>query len=71
MIGWNESYNWTYEEFKKVVITALEIDDKESVNLDCEHASYDNMKQIVSWAEERGYHAEMSDSRETVRVWKS
>ena len=26
MIGWNESYNWTYEQFKKVVITSLEID---------------------------------------------
>lgn len=70
MIGWNESYNWTYEEFKKVVITALEIEEKKSVNLDCEHASYENMKQIVAWAEERGYRTEISDNRESVKIQK-
>lgn len=70
MIGWNESYNWTYEQFKNVVITSLEIDSAEYVNLDCEHASYSNMEQIVKWAEERGYHAEISSNREVVKVWK-
>lgn len=70
MLGWNESYNWTKEEFKKVVITSLEINEEKYVNLDCEHASYSNMKEIVGWAEERGYQAKINDNRDSVRVWK-
>jgi len=70
MIGWNENYNWTYKQFKKVVITSLEIDDDEYVNLDCEHASYSNMEQIVEWAKKHGYHAEISNNLERVKVWK-
>jgi len=70
MIGWNEGYNWTYEQFCKVVVVGFEANGEKRMNLDCEHSSYENMKQIVSWAEERGYHAEISDDRETVSVWK-
>lgn len=70
MIGYIEAYNWTYEQFKEVVITSLEINEDEYVNLDCEHASYDNMKQIVAWAEERGYRAAISSNLELVKIWK-
>ncbi len=62
--------DWTYYDFKKVVITALEIDDLEYVKLDCNYNTYDNMKQIVAWAEERGYHAEISSNKEIIKVWK-
>lgn len=70
MIGWNENYNWTYEQFCKVVVVDFEANGEKRMNLDCEHSSYENMEQIVSWAEERGYHAEISENRETVSVWK-
>ena len=69
MIGWNENFNWTHDQFCDVVTKAFNSGDTR-INLDCEHASYDNMKEMVKWAEEKGYHAEITSNRETVVVWK-
>lgn len=69
MIGWSEDYNWTYEQFYNVCISSLE-NGSDCMNLDCEHSSYENMEEIVEWANSHGYKAEISDTRESVRVWK-
>ena len=61
--------NWSYKEFKKVVITALEIEDKKVVNLDVEHSDRNNMIQIINWAEAHGYNAEIIND-DTIKVWK-
>lgn len=61
--------NWSYKEFKKVVITALEIDDKEFINLDVEYSDRQNMNDIIRWAEKHGYKAVEIDS-DTIKVCK-
>lgn len=69
MIGWHEGYNWTYEQFKKAVITALEIEDEQYVTLDVSHSDRKNMDDIIHWAKELGYSAE-ERSVDIIRVWK-
>lgn len=70
MIGWNEDYEWTYENFHNVIVTAFNINGETRINLDCEHSSYDNMLEIVAWAQNDGYHAEIDSNKETVQIWK-
>ena len=48
MVGWNSSFDWSYEEYKKVVGNAFLKDDV--VVLDTEHSSYLNEREIVTWA---------------------
>lgn len=69
MIGWHEGYNWTYEQFKRVVITALEIEDEQYVSLDVEHSDRKNMDDIICWAKENGYQAKEVNC-DTIKVWK-
>lgn len=69
MIGWYEGYNWTYEQFKRVVITALEINNKQYISLDVEHSDRKNMDDIIQWSKELGYKAEERTS-DIIRVWK-
>lgn len=69
MIGWHEGYNWTYDQFKRVVITALEIEDKQYISLDVEHSDRKNMDDIIFWARENGYQAKEVNC-DTIRVWK-
>lgn len=66
MIGWNPSYNWTHEQFLNA-IKDLE-NGHSSVCLDTEHADEPNEKQIVAWAEELGYKAEVLDWGESIKV---
>lgn len=70
MIGWHEGYNWTHDQFKRVVITALEIEDKQCVSLDVEHSDRKNMNDIIHWAKERGYQAEEASGGDIIRVRK-
>ena len=69
MIGWHEGYNWTYYDFKRVVITALEINDEQYVTLDVEHSDRKNMDDIIRWAKELGYKAE-ERSVDFIRIYK-
>ena len=62
---------WTYREFKRVVITALEIEDRDSVKLDCGKSTADNISQVVKWAEQHGYHAVVSSNKEIVTVHRT
>lgn len=68
MIGWHERYNWTYDQFKKVVITVLEIEGEQCVSLDVEHSDRKNMNDIIYWAKERGYQAEEMSGGDIIRV---
>lgn len=61
--------NWTYYEFKKVVITSLEIEDKKVVHLDVEHSDRANMVEIIDWAGFHGYNAEIIND-DVIKVWK-
>ena len=49
MLNWNESYNWTKEQFTSVLDKA-EINRRETLGLDTEHCSYQNEQEIVMWA---------------------
>lgn len=69
MIGWHEGYNWTYEQFKRSVITALEIDGSDYVSLDVSHSDRKNMDDIICWAKELGYQA-LERSLDIIRVCK-
>ena len=68
MVGWNSSYNWSYEEYRNVVGNAFIKDD--TVTLDTEHSDHLNEKQIVAWAEKDGYKAEILESGERIRISK-
>ena len=68
MVGWNPSYNWSYEEYRNVVDKAFINDD--TVTLDTEHSDHLNEQQIVAWAEKDGYKAEILDSGERIRISK-
>lgn len=68
MIGWNEGYNWTYENFKEAIVS-LEMDNEQYVSLDVEHSDRKNMDDIIQWAKELGYKAE-EKSMDIIRIWK-
>lgn len=73
---WNEGYNWTKEELRNVLESSLSVssigkDHLLEVTLDTEHSDYANMKDIVRWAKEMGYEAEISLCREKVHVSKN
>lgn len=70
MIGWNPNYNWTYDQFKKVVDDDLVKGKKNSICLDTEHSDYHNEEQIKAWARDLGYCAEILDGGERIRVYK-
>ncbi len=70
MTGWNESYNWTHAEFTNVVTKALVTENKDVVCLDTEHTDHNNELQIVAWAEQMGYNAEILNSGDTIKVYK-
>lgn len=57
MIGWNENYNWTYEQFKKVITKEFLENNSERISLDVEHSDRKNMDDIILWAKEMGYNA--------------
>ena len=41
--------NWTHEEIRNVVITAMEIRKEKCIHLDVEHADAANIKMIVNY----------------------
>ena len=69
MIGWNPSYNWTYDAFMNVMHTSFVVEKRESVYLDVEHSDRKNMDDIIRWAKEMGYHAE-EKNMDIIKVWK-
>ena len=69
MIGWNPSYNWTYDEFVDVMRTSFVVEKRNSVCLDVEHSDRKNMDDIIRWAKDMGYNAE-EKNMDTIRVWK-
>ena len=68
MSGWHEGYNWTYEQFKRAVTRAFEVNNEQYVSLDVEHSDRKNMDDIIQWANELGYKAE-ERSLDIIRVW--
>ena len=61
---------WTKEEVRRVVITALEIEQKPRVHLDVERANDGNILNIINWCKAMGYKAEEIPQSESVRVEK-
>lgn len=70
MIDWNIGYNWTHDEFTKVVDNSLVKQNKKSICLDTEHVDFHNEEQIIAWAKERGYKAERLSGGDKIRVYK-
>lgn len=66
---WNESFNWTHEEFDNAIEQAFVIEKRSSVCLDVEHSNRRNMDDIIRWAKEAGYNAE-EKNMDTIRIWK-
>jgi hypothetical protein len=62
--------NWTHEEIRNVVITAMEIRKEKCIHLDVEHADAANIKMIVNYCKELGYNAESRDFAEDVKIWR-
>lgn len=62
--------NWTYEETKKTILTALVVDGKDSVSLDVSRSDWRNTQEVAAWARQLGYDAEADDASESVRVRK-
>ena len=67
---WNESYNWTHEEFDNAIKQAFNVENRTSVCLDVEHSDRRNMDDIIRWAKEAGYAAEEKHGGDTIRIWK-
>lgn len=70
MTGWNESYNWTREQFEKVIMREFVEKGSERISLDVEHCDRKNMDDIIIWAKERGYYA-FEKNVDTIVVNKS
>lgn len=70
MLGWNEGYNWTHEELRNVLESSFGKEHLSEVTLDTEHSDYANVKDIVRWAKEMGYEAEILLCGEKVHVSK-
>ena len=70
MVGWNPSYNWTHEDFKRVISQTFDVEKQNSICLDTEHSDYKNEQDIVAWANELGYGAEVLNSGDSIRVYK-
>lgn len=68
MLNWNESYNWTREEYYNAIQTA-KAENKPFVNLDTEHSSASNERELVRWANEDGYRAEINERSECVKIY--
>lgn len=62
-------FNWTYEEFIMAITKAFEVDKLQCIDLDVERCDSNNMKSIIFWAKQRGYHAEDINS-DIIRVYK-
>ena len=67
MLNWNESYNWTHDDYAKAIRNAKS-ESKSSVNLDTEHCSASNERELVRWATEDGYKAEIDTRNECVKI---
>ena len=68
MLNWNESCNWTREEYYRAIETAKS--NKEVVvNLDTEHSSAYNERELVRWAKEDGHRAEINRRSECVKIY--
>lgn len=60
--------NWTKEQVRRAIAEAFYVEKRSSVALDCEHADYHNIKDIIRWAKEMGFYAEEHPHSETVVV---
>ena len=69
MVGWNPSYNWSYDELKKTIEQCFGMEKENYIHLDVEHSDSKNINDIISWAKQLGYEAEEAPC-ETVKVWK-
>ena len=69
MMGWSPDFNWTYEEYRKVVSRSFGVKKMGSVTLDVEHCDRKNMKDIMSWASKDGYRAEEINS-DLIRIYR-
>ena len=56
MMDWDEGYNWSYEDYRKVVNKYVSAGER-VVSLDVEHCSAQNEYEIIDWAKKDGYNA--------------
>ena len=56
MMDWDEGYNWSYEDYRKVVDKYVSAGER-VVSLDVEHCSAQNEYEIIDWAKKDGYNA--------------
>ena len=68
MLNRNESYNWTREDYYNAIRTE-KAEHKSSVNLDTEHCTAANEKQLVRWANEDGCRAEINPRSKCVKIY--
>lgn len=59
MESWNNNYNWTKQQLENVLVEA-KYQNKKIIYLDTEHCDYQNEQDIISWAKELGYSAEVN-----------
>lgn len=62
--------DWSRAEFDKRVNTAFYVNKQDRISLDVEHASYINIQNMLTWAQEMGYPAVEHEMSETVVVYK-
>ena len=62
--------NWSYEEFRRVGMTELEIEQKSSVSLDASRSDWHNVQEMVRWGKRLGYDAVEHPDSECVVVSK-
>ncbi len=60
--------NWTKAEFERTCKKAFFIDMKPRVHLDTSRSDSRNEKDIVRWAKENGWKAEVLNSGDTIRI---
>ena len=70
MLNWNDSYNWTHDDYYNA-IRATQSEGKSEVSLDTEHCSAANERQLVRWAQEDGYRAVLDAQSECVTIYIS
>ena len=63
--------NWTYDEVRKAVVTAIEIEGDGFASLDVSRSDAANERNIIAWAKAMGYEAELRESTETILITRA
>ena len=71
MENWNSNYNWTYEDFRRVVKTELEVRYNDIICLDVEHSDHGNINAMLQWGKDLGYRTELVEQSEVIKVYRA